>query len=780
MYAYFARLARGLFTTNSSRPSPPSRRYARRLESLEPRTLMAADVATEYSVSNAWNSGFQAEIRLENQRPATISSWLLEFDLAADITSLWNGQIANRQGNHYTVVGSPWNQSLPNGGAVEFGFVAKSTGAPPEPTNYRFNGQPLDDNAPSLPTMSIEDAVLNEGNSGAVDAAIWVNLSAASATPVYVRYATSPGTAQATSDYTSASGILTFAPGETRRALRIPILGDTAVEADETFYVDLSQPSGALLGQARAKVTLRNDDAASSTGDVRFQTLSDWGSGFTGQINLHNSGAATTRWQLSFDFAGQITSIWDARIVSHAGNRYMVENEHYNGALAAGANVSFGFVASPGGGAARPTNFSFSAGGGTGNPTPTNRAPTAGADTANTTPGAPVTISVLANDADPDGDTLRVALLTQPTSGTATLNADQTIRYAPRAGFLGADSFTYQLSDGRGETATGTVRVTVAERTAMPRQVFAPYVDMTLYPQYNLVTAAQTQGLRHFTLAFIVADPLGKPAWGGYSEYGLGTQFDQQVKTQIAGLRALGGDVIVSFGGAANRELAEVITSVPALTRAYQSIIDAYGLTQIDFDVEGAAAADRASVDRRNAAIAALQHDAAAAGRTLDVSYTLPVLPSGLTHDGLAILQSAAQAGVDLSIVNIMAMDYGDSAVPNPQGRMGDYAIEAARSLFGQLRTLYGTTKPDAELWAMIGVTPMIGLNDVTTEVFDQQEARELVTFAELQGLGRLAMWSLNRDQQSSAGRLNWVDNTSSSLLQSPFEFSQILSQIED
>ena len=56
----------------------------------------------------------------------------------------------------------------------------------------------------------------------------------------------------------------------------------------------------------------------------------------------------------------------------------------------------------------------------------------------------------------------------------------------------------------------------------------------------------------------------------------------------------MGGDVIVSFGGAANHELAEVITSATALQAAYQSMIDAYGLTHIDFDIEGAAVADRA------------------------------------------------------------------------------------------------------------------------------------------------------------------------------------------
>jgi hypothetical protein len=74
----------------------------------------------------------------------------------------------------------------------------------------------------------------------------------------------------------------------------------------------------------------------------------------------------------------------------------------------------------------------------------------------------------------------------------------------------------------------------------------------------------------------------------------------------------------------------------------------------------------------------------------------------------------------------------------------------------------------------MIGVTPMIGLNDVTTETFDQQEAAELLAFAKQKKIALLSMWSLNRDQQNSAGKINYVDNNSSSLLQSSLEFSKL------
>jgi hypothetical protein len=160
-----------------------------------------------------------------------------------------------------------------------------------------------------------------------------------------------------------------------------------------------------------------------------------------------------------------------------------------------------------------------------------------------------------------------------------------------------------------------------------------------------------------------------------------------------------------------------------------------------------------------------------AANPNLRVSYTLAVDRSGLPALQMSLLRNAQSRGVRVDVVNIMAMDYGDSAAPNPQGRMGDYAIQAGTSLFNQLKSLYGTAKSDAQLWKMVGITPMIGMNDVRSEIFDQQEAREVLAFTQSKGISRISIWSLNRDYQSSAGAINYVDNFSSSLLQ-PFVFN--------
>ena len=142
----------------------------------------------------------------------------------------------------------------------------------------------------------------------------------------------------------------------------------------------------------------------------------------------------------------------------------------------------------------------------------------------------------LGRASDPDGYTLSLASYTQPGHGTVTENSNSSLDYTPAAGYLGADSFTFTVSDGHGETATATASITVvAPSTASnwPASVFAPYVDMTLYPTYNLVTAMQSAGLKYFTLAFIVADSNNAPAWGGYSSYEVnGGSFDQSIRTR--------------------------------------------------------------------------------------------------------------------------------------------------------------------------------------------------------------------------------------------------------
>ncbi|MFN8487796.1 MAG: chitinase [Caldilineaceae bacterium] len=311
-------------------------------------------------------------------------------------------------------------------------------------------------------------------------------------------------------------------------------------------------------------------------------------------------------------------------------------------------------------------------------------------------------------------------------------------------------------------TATPTPTPIPTGTSGWPNRVFAPYVDVTLGSTFTLAQLANTPGQKYYTLAFIVSGNGCAATWGGI--YPLSQNF---MLTDITNLRKAGGNVIISFGGAAGSELGLTCTTVATLQAQYQAVIDKYSVNHIDLDIEGNAITNAASVTRRNQALAALQTAATNAGKTLKISYTLPVMPSGLDNDGLNVLRSAIAYGVNVETVNIMTMDYGSGT---PGNQMGANAIQAATNVFGQLQKLY-PTKTTAQLWHMIGVTPMIGVNDVTTEIFTLSDAQTLLNFAQQQNLSLLAMWSVARDQSCPGGGLS---DTCSGLAQSAWGFTNV------
>src|SRR5207244_2528202 len=95
----------------------------------------------------------------------------------------------------------------------------------------------LNDDSPPI-TISIGNTTVIEGNIGATNAVLTVSLSSASTTTVSVGYTTVNGVATASSDYIATSGTVSFAPGETTKAITVAVLGDTEVEPDEVFYVN--------------------------------------------------------------------------------------------------------------------------------------------------------------------------------------------------------------------------------------------------------------------------------------------------------------------------------------------------------------------------------------------------------------------------------------------------------------------------------------------------------------------------------------------------------------
>ena len=111
-----------------------------------------------------------------------------------------------------------------------------------------------------VPSLAIDDVTLVEGNSGTTNAVFTVSLSAASGQTVTVNYATADGTAGQPADYTSTSGTLTFTPGQATRTITVPVIGETAPEANETFFVNLSAATNATISDNQGVGTISNDD----------------------------------------------------------------------------------------------------------------------------------------------------------------------------------------------------------------------------------------------------------------------------------------------------------------------------------------------------------------------------------------------------------------------------------------------------------------------------------------------------------------------------------------
>jgi len=287
---------------------------------------------------------------------------------------------------------------------------------------------------------------------------------------------------------------------------------------------------------------------------------------------------------------------------------------------------------------------------------------------------------------------------------------------------------------------------------------FASYVDVTTLPTYDFEQLGATS-TRDVVLSFIVSSrhDACTPAWGAvYSPDEAQARFD--LDRRIARLRQQNGNIAISFGGLKNDELALKCTDPKKLLKAYESILTRYDIDTIDLDLENAGLTDKEALKRRAEVIAGLQAKRRAVGKHLAIWLTLPVAPQGLTEDGTDAVSQMLQSGVDLAGVNVMTMDYGQSK--GKKQSMLDASKTAVTQTHRQLGILYrqaGIKLNSASVWKKIGATPMIGQNDIRGEVFTLEDAAGFNEFALKKGMGRLSMWSANRDLPCGE---NYVDQT--------------------
>ena len=172
-----------------------------------------------------------------------------------------------------------------------------------------------------------------------------------------------------------------------------------------------------------------------------------------------------------------------------------------------------------------------------------------------------------------------------------------------------------------------------------PNRILAPYVYLSQWGAFDIASCIDSTGVKLWTLAFITGNDWGEPCWGGSDN--IDTPF---YSNYINLIRSKGGDVIISFGGAAGHELALVSKDEWDLANKYQRVIDKYKVNYIDVDIEGGAITNYASIERRSKALKIVKSK----NPGLTLAYTLPAAPFGLVDSGLYTIKSAVWNGLQI------------------------------------------------------------------------------------------------------------------------------------
>jgi chitinase len=278
--------------------------------------------------------------------------------------------------------------------------------------------------------------------------------------------------------------------------------------------------------------------------------------------------------------------------------------------------------------------------------------------------------------------------------------------------------------------------------------LFSPYKDITINMNWNtdqMQSAVEGSAipvvgsgglvptyipkLPAITLAFATG-ACGSENWGGVPAAGFAAE-------NIPQLQAAGLNYVVSTGGAAG-------TFTCASTAGMESFISRYSspnLVGIDFDIEGG----QSQADIQNLVASAV--GAQAQYPNLQFSFTIATLAAsdgsfgGVNSLGNEVVQAVLGSSLKKYVINLMTMDYGSASssvcvVVSGSCEMGQSAIQAVKNL----EHTYGVPA------SKIAVTPMIGLNDNTSETFTSADVDTLTAYATANGLAGLHIWSLDRD----------------------------------
>jgi Glycosyl hydrolases family 18 len=317
-------------------------------------------------------------------------------------------------------------------------------------------------------------------------------------------------------------------------------------------------------------------------------------------------------------------------------------------------------------------------------------------------------------------------------------------RTAARTAFATAAAVTVFAAGGTGFSQAAT--------TPLPAHVFAPYFETYNTSSGSLATLSQESGAKYLALAFLQTASHGSCTayWNGDTSQPIA---QSSFGSDIATIQAAGGNVIPSFGGASadgsGTDIADSCTSVSKIAAVYEKVITTYNVPRIDLDIEGKSLNDTAGINRRDEAVAQVEKWAVANGRSIQFSYTMPSNPTGMSGADEKVVKNAIADGATISVVNLMTFDY----YIGTKQEMATDTEKAGADAHSQLASLYPSLS-SSQLWAMIGVTEMPGIDDYgADETFTKADATTVLNWATSNGIGTLSFWALQRDNGGCPGK---------------------------
>jgi len=293
---------------------------------------------------------------------------------------------------------------------------------------------------------------------------------------------------------------------------------------------------------------------------------------------------------------------------------------------------------------------------------------------------------------------------------------------------------------------------------------FSPYSQITEYDlsgkSNSIIEISKITKMNFFIFAFIQDSGNCNPSWDGDKNSLIQSNY---ILNYFKNIKDSNIQFKISLGGADGKDLSIGCKTTDELLNSYEKILNFYHPVGLDFDLEGKFLNNKKALNKIINTLELLQNK----NKFLKITFTLPIMPEGFSNVEKNFIKKATLKKINFNI-NILAMNYNNILNNN----MFINTKKATLNAFKFLKSIY-SKKQESEIWSLIEITPMIGVNDIKTEIFTLDDAKKLNNFSINKKIGGIHYWSLERDKPCKKGKFS--KNCSGIPEQKNYEFIEIL-----